>query len=155
MKTYVKDCEVCGVVFEAKHHAIVTCSEDCRAQNKKRKQAARGKRHYEANREDYLERSRIQRETYPEKMAEYKRKWVEENREHKLQYDRDHNAPSVQAATAEAKRLKPILDNLSFTPENIPHIECMVDYIETFHRLPWLLDWYWLSDAKEYLDEQQ
>jgi predicted Holliday junction resolvase-like endonuclease len=138
MKTYIKDCSVCGVVFEARHHHTAYCSEECRQEKKRRYNEAYNKKYYEENREEILEQKRDP-----------------EFRERTNALRRERRTPAQDVAREEAKRLKPVLDALEFKPDNLSRIACMVDYIEETHDLRRLLDWYWISDAKEYLDEQQ
>jgi hypothetical protein len=96
------------------------------------------KKFYEANKDEVNARAR---------------KWERENRERANEAQRIRTAPANSATKEEAKRLRPVLDTLEFTPDNLPHIATMIDYIEADERLAFLLDWYWLSDAKEYIDE--
>ena len=138
MKTYIKDCMSCGAVFEAKHANTKLCSEECKtAHNRKR-----WKKYDEQNREDRATKAleRFHNET-PEK------------REQRNANKRALRSPANEASRAEAKALRATLDGLEFNPDNLPRIALMIDYIEADERLAFLLDWYWLSDAKEYLDE--
>ena len=65
----------------------------------------------------------------------------------------ERNRAYKKAVADEMQDLKPVLDRISFTPDNVEKIAAMIDYIESDRNLVWLLDYYWLSDAKEYLDE--
>lgn len=140
MKTYIKDCLRCGVVFEAHHHNVKLCSEECKTENR-----LESYRRYYANiddevRERKYERNRVYHKDNRDKISQ--RAW--ENQQH-----------YCASLKEEARALKPVLDGITFLPENVLRIESMVDYIELEPRLAKMLDWYWLSDAKEYLDEQQ
>jgi hypothetical protein len=139
MKTYTKDCIRCGVVFEAKHHNIKLCSEECKKANKKEAQAR-----YDSHR---CERDK-------EKRYAANREYHKANRAAISQRAWENQQGFCATLKEEARDLKPILDRLTFTPENTDRIERMVEYIEFEPRLARMLDWYWLSDAKEYLDEQ-
>jgi len=136
MKTYIKDCIVCDVVFEAKHHHTAYCSEECRLEKKRRYNDTYNKKYYEENREKILEQKRDP-----------------EFRDRTNALRRESRTPAQDAAREEAKLLKPVLDALVLTPDNLPRIASMIDYIEETRDLARLLDWYWLSDAKEYIDE--
>ena len=134
MKTYIKTCHQCGVVFNANWYNVKICSEECKTERMREN----SKKHYEANKDEHNARAR---------------KWERENRERANEAQRIRQAPAHAATKEEAKRLRPILDSLEFTPDNIPRIAIMIDYIDSEPRLAFLLDWFWLSDAKEYLDE--
>ena len=92
----------------------------------------------------------------------HKDKWAAKNPDYNKEYYQNNKEKwptseySMQwfaEAKEEAERLRPVLDEIAFTPDNLPRIATMVDYIEFNPSLAFILDWYWLSDAKEYLDE--
>ena len=138
MKTYTKNCIRCGVVFEAKHHNTKLCSEECKTAHDRKRWNAYDEQNREYRCAKQLER--FHNET-------------PEEREQRNANKRALKAPANKATREEAKALRATLDGLEFTPANLPRIAIMIDYIEEDERLAFLLDWYWLSDAKEYLDE--
>jgi hypothetical protein len=135
------------VVYEAKHPSSKVCSEKCKKE-RKREQHDRW----------------MQDEGNRKRVRDHKDKWLAKNPEYHKEYyncnkdkwaDSGHAAQWFEEAKEEAQLLKPLLDSVDFTPENLPRIANMIDYIECDEKLTYLLDWYWLSDAKEYLDEQR
>ena len=159
MKTYTKDCIRCGVVFEAKHHNTKLCSEEC----KKERNYEMIKAWKADNKETVREYSRDHYQRHLEEQRERSRQKSRKARANMTQEERDELNADRRATRAawngemsrQAADLKPVLDSIDFTPENLIRISLMVDYLESEPRLAFLLDWYWLSDAKEYLDEQR
>ena len=138
MKTYTKTCTRCGVVFEAHHHNVKLCSEEC-----KKKNLADSYRRYNQNMDEEIRERKYARN----------RKYHKDNRAAISQRAWENQQGYCANVKTEARDLKPVLDDLEFTPDNLPRIATMVEYIELEPRLAKMLDWYWLSDAKEYLDE--
>ena len=159
MKTYVKDCLHCGVVFEARHYNTKTCSEECKkarnyenikAWKADNKETVReySRDHYQRNLEEQRERSR-------QKSRKARANMTQEERDQLNADRRDARVAWNEEIKQQAVDLRPVLDSIDFTPDNHLKISLMIDYIESEPRLAFLLDWYWLSDAKEYLDEQR
>ena len=123
-KTYIKTCAHCGVSYETAIHQSRMCSAACAAT----KRAADTKRH---------------------KADTYAR-----HRDRLCAVQREYRAAAPSAVKAEAKRWKPILDEVELKPDNLFLIQALVDELTSDRDLAWLLDWYWLSDATEYLEQQ-
>jgi hypothetical protein len=138
--SYTKTCKQCGTEFTTHKKNKTLCSVVCQKDNQRR-----------MNRE-YAQRNA---ETAKLRVKEWRDNLTEEQRAKVNDQRNERRAPAQAETKEEAKRLRPVLDTLDLTPENLPHIEAMIDYIEGDDRLAFLLDWHWLSDAKEYLDEQQ
>ena len=138
----VKTCAECGVTFHAKDNRVKRCSEAC----KKAAAASRCQTWAENNRE----RSREIKTSWRGRNPEYHSDYYKANKD--TWADTGHAMQWYAEASEEAKRLKPLLDAIEFTPTNLPIIIEMAEYIEQDAKLAHLLDWYWLSDAKEYIN---
>jgi len=90
---------------------------------------------------------------HAQRSQEWRNNLTEEQRADVNDQRNARRAPANANTKEEAKRLRNVLDALELTPANLPRIASMIDYIEADERLAFILDWYWLSDAKEYLDE--
>lgn len=134
-QTYIRTCDECGVTFEANHHRIRLCSEECRAERLRIRQAAK----YHAD---------------PDKARAIAAKSREKNRDQINNRQNLARAAMSKSVKAEAKRWKPILDEVELKPDNLFLIQALVDELTSDSDLAWLLDWYWLSDATEYLEQQ-
>lgn len=135
-KTYIKNCAHCGVVFEAAGPNGRYCSQSCKdatgGPNRKRTECPDTRRRYK----------------------EYQKAYRETNREAKNIKQRLSRSSDYAALKAEVKRWKPILDEVELKPDNLFLIHALVDELTSDSDLAWLLDWYWLSDAAEYLEQQ-
>lgn len=159
MKTYTKDCLHCGVVFEAKHHNTQLCSEECKKarnyENTKAWKVANIETVREYGRDHYRRHLEEQRERSRQKSRKARANMTQEERDQLNADRRAARAAWNEEISRQAADIKPVLENIDFTPENLTRISLMVDYLESEPRLAFLLDWYWLSDAKEYLDEYE
>ena len=135
-KTYTKTCAQCGAVFEAAGPAGLYCSQSCKdatgGPNRKRTECPATRRRYQ----------------------EYQKAYREKNRGAKNIKQRLSRSSDYAALKAEVKRWKPILDEVELKPDNLLLIQALVDELTSDSDLAWLLDWYWLSDATEYLEQQ-
>jgi hypothetical protein len=109
-------------------------------------------RNYASNHERINRKRREDYAENPDRILEQNRRWREQNRSKINGSRRAWWTFCNEDRIEEAQALRPILDQLEFTPENREKIEIMADYIETDPYLVHALDWYWLADALIFLE---
>lgn len=138
MSVYTRKCMHCDVEFETSRHNRRLCSTTCQKARAAQKTGDYNRTYYYKNHEQQKARCLAKYHANSEEINQGRSEVVR-----KLGGD----------ASREAKNLKPVLDAIEFTPDNLPRIARMVEYIESDQRLSYLLDWYWVADAIEYLQE--
>ena len=160
----IKPCQVCGELFNSSREYRKLCSDECKEEQLR----IHGRTNYSKNKQAVLERKKVYYKENAEEIRRKKREWRLENpeREKEIQAksrqkhyakireaDNSYRKHLRDEAKSEIKVLKETLDAIEFHPSNKQLIQDLVDHITERRELVEALDYYWLADAQEYLED--